>query len=499
MAGIDANAMLVMHYDNNLGDAAVRHSPANNGGITFSSAVKKWGYSGNLADSKWISIPDSDDFNFGSGQFTVETFIRFSTLRNTFIVGQYTMGNNINNSWVFYYSHGSTRLSFTYSTTGSNYVQLCKTWSPSVDTWYHIAVCRGADNVLRFYVDGTSIGTSTAAATFYNSSKNLLIGKNDYDFDGYWYLDGYLDETRISDISRYPSDFTPLAEPFTGPVYVCNQSRHSARESTAANNQTVFDMLRDTVTINNQAQSDIRESSNIINISQFSAKEKISIDNQTQFDIRESTSAKNQSQFLIREKSLANNQSNVYSMQKRGWHIYAKNVGTSAVSDLGFIDADLSAANRKISDAALADGTYEIEARPAGLLWDACHTRKFMTVKIGSDIVVISGLPEVRGLEREIISGNNIIRWYVLPEYTTQSITFGLWLSDTSPVVITGTPDYTVAFSSDKTRYKKEITQTATKYISVAAYSGSDQGAASELLLPWSSATPDSPINQRGD
>ena len=44
-----------------------------------------------------------------------------------------------------------------------NEIAISKTWSPSIDTWYHVALTRSG-STWRFFVDGTQIGTDGSSS-----------------------------------------------------------------------------------------------------------------------------------------------------------------------------------------------------------------------------------------------------------------------------------------------------------------------------------------------
>jgi hypothetical protein len=172
--------------------------------------------------------------------------------------------------------------------------------------------------------------------------------------------------------------------------------------------------------------------------------------------------------------------------------VFATNIITDVEYYIGFAQAD----TMELSDVPLADGTYQIEARPTDLLWDNCRVRKMFTVTVAAGVLQSFGYPIIQNLDREIVNGQNTITWSVSGEYYAITFDFGLWLSEVTPVVLTGAPSYTMSHSTNKSSYKKIIVQTDNKYLAVAAYSGVVRGVSSELYLPWSDTALSSPINQ---
>ena len=68
--------------------------------------------------------------------------------------------------------------------------------------WVHIAVVRNGSTTT-LYQNGTSLGTSTTVTTFTDGA--LRIGNR---YSGDYYMQGYVDDFRISHMARYTSNFT---------------------------------------------------------------------------------------------------------------------------------------------------------------------------------------------------------------------------------------------------------------------------------------------------
>ena len=90
-------------------------------------------------------------------------------------------------------------------------------WSDN--TWTHVAVVRsgsGTGNV-KMYIGGSLAGTSAGASssTILGNAGDLNIGRQESASAGTNYLNGYMDEIRISSSARYAGTFTPSATAFT--------------------------------------------------------------------------------------------------------------------------------------------------------------------------------------------------------------------------------------------------------------------------------------------
>lgn len=129
------------------------------------------------------------------------------------IVSQWATGKK-----AFSFKTSGQDLVFAYTTDGSTEVTKSVAWTPSASTWYHVAISRSGDN-LRFFVDGTQQGStqSIAGVTLYDSDQALQVGAENTTH----FLDGYLDEVRISKgVARWSGNFTlPVEEYKTGTKY----------------------------------------------------------------------------------------------------------------------------------------------------------------------------------------------------------------------------------------------------------------------------------------
>lgn len=174
-------------------------------------------------NSDYIYYADNADWAFGSGDFCIDLWIRFASVasRVCFVSQNY---EDIDNSFHFYFDPGGGGLfTFRYSTDGTTETTVSNAWSPSIDTWYHVAVTRnGAD--LRLFIGGVQQGAThdISTSTLHDSDEPLRIGahKDSGATIGEW-LNGWQDEIRISKGHyRWNSNFTPSTSEYTDSVLV---------------------------------------------------------------------------------------------------------------------------------------------------------------------------------------------------------------------------------------------------------------------------------------
>jgi hypothetical protein len=149
--------------------------------------------------NKYASIPDSTDFGFGTGDFTIEMWVYpldNNSWRTLIALGTHT------NGLLWRMGAGGDQLYFNgyYWSWGASNVPL--------NTWSHLALVRNS-GAIKVYINGTEyLSTSDGnSATNLGSSKAVNIGAYN---PGSETFNGYIDEIRITKgigTARYPSNF----------------------------------------------------------------------------------------------------------------------------------------------------------------------------------------------------------------------------------------------------------------------------------------------------
>jgi hypothetical protein len=199
------------------------------------TAQKQFGTAALLCDGTgdYLSMPASQDFNFGGLNLTMDCWVRFADLSapggyyNHGIMGQYTATNNRWELNTYVHDSGaSVDLNFTAYDGGTIVANLSYAdWDNNglvVDQWYHIAVIRGwggDPTVWALCVDGVAVDTDTRTTEciFYNAP--LTIGSVLYSGQERE-LDGWVDEVRIvKGDARWTANFTPPQQPYPEDPY----------------------------------------------------------------------------------------------------------------------------------------------------------------------------------------------------------------------------------------------------------------------------------------
>jgi len=237
--GNDSFTKLLVHSDTFDGDTTAvdssiggTHSPHTVqmlNGAQHSTARAKFGatsmrtWSGSPSIDE-IKSADDTDWSLGSSDFAVDCWVNFNSLNPGNCIASHFDGGAANQKgWLLQYSNSNNALQFTYTTDGiTNKVATTGvgSWTPSLNTWYHVAATRSGTD-LRLFIDGMLYGSPStynmATDVVHDSTSSLRLGS--FYVSGAIYspssMDGYIDEFRLSiGTPRWTSNFTPPAYPY---------------------------------------------------------------------------------------------------------------------------------------------------------------------------------------------------------------------------------------------------------------------------------------------
>jgi len=190
------------------------------GGAAISTAQSKFNGSSGSFDgaNTYLLADDSPDWYLGTGEFTIEAFIRLTTQATTATIAAQRGTDTNAHAWSFTASNVSGgQLQFRYTTSGSSVVVRNPTWVPTLGTWHHVCVCRAA-GTLRLFADGAVINSVANSVDIFNSPKPLMIGagnNNTTTTVPINFLHGHIQDLRITKgVGRYAANFTPPTRPF---------------------------------------------------------------------------------------------------------------------------------------------------------------------------------------------------------------------------------------------------------------------------------------------
>jgi hypothetical protein len=180
------------------------------GGAKLSQAVVKYG-TGSIAMTSagdyCTASPQSFASDINGGDFTIEFWVYFTSVAaDRALISKY--GNSAENAgglgYLLQWIQASSVLRLVLGIGSGSDALYTWSWSPSISTWYHVAVTRAGTSG-RAFINGTQIGsTSTLSTANFPSPNPVQIGKTHTTAQ---YLLGYMDDIRISRIARYTNNF----------------------------------------------------------------------------------------------------------------------------------------------------------------------------------------------------------------------------------------------------------------------------------------------------
>ena len=246
------DVVLLMDYDGNLTDTspigrtmtAVTGGATTGGSAAISTAQKKFGTHSLAIEGPdagaaatrvggHLTTPHHANLLFGSGDFTIEAFIRLNVLAAGAVQDNGSVGGGYNMiASHIYFPASGTRLGWEWNVNLSNVLSFranITSWglvgdgstALSADTWYHVAVCREGTKVRQF-LNGALEHEATVSGSMAVPSpeRTLKIGRYELhngSFDVRRHFDGYMDSFRITKAARYTTNFTiPTAQYPTG-------------------------------------------------------------------------------------------------------------------------------------------------------------------------------------------------------------------------------------------------------------------------------------------
>lgn len=168
------------------------------------------GIVGNMADFTdsgftRLRYNEPDVFSFGDGitdvPFSITAWVNFNGVANAWFVSKREPGATLNEYQLIYFN--GQLMWFQYDNGANNAsLRVAYSFSPVVDTWYHVGLCYTPTEHPRLFLNGVKVGADTTVGTYTAmkaSVEPLLFGK--FRTTGSTYsLDGFMDEILISNI-----------------------------------------------------------------------------------------------------------------------------------------------------------------------------------------------------------------------------------------------------------------------------------------------------------
>ena len=156
-----------------------------------------------------LQIPYSTNFDFGAGDFTIDFWFRFNSISS--FNGFYGDFNNGPVSIVYSTANSGTISCKINSFGGANLQTQATGLNLLTNSWIHLAALR-SNGTVRIYTNGSQTAVDMTNNTNAIGSAGVLnyVGCDNAGD----YLDGWIDEPRVSNIVRWNSDFTVASSPY---------------------------------------------------------------------------------------------------------------------------------------------------------------------------------------------------------------------------------------------------------------------------------------------
>jgi hypothetical protein len=207
------NSVLALPLWDSSGSGAVDYSDISSnkktvtisGNAKWETIVSKW-YGGAVyfSGSDFYNISPTTDFAFGTGDFSIESWVYFTETGFKDIFSSGTYGQNQisfrkNNTSQLLSSPGSEQLEIYYNQTivasGGNF---------STNTWYHVAATRES-GIVRLFINGNIVATGTLTSSISADAPRVGSTRNNQ-----YGMKGYIQDLVVyKGIAKYTSNFTP--------------------------------------------------------------------------------------------------------------------------------------------------------------------------------------------------------------------------------------------------------------------------------------------------
>jgi len=157
--------------------------------------------------TQYISTPQSTDFDFGTGDFTIEAWVYRNVTGSVFSIFNKSLASTTS---VYFYIGGAGGNQLVLFTSGVN----LNAGSILASTWVYVAATR-ASGTTRVFINGALAGASSNQGTSATVSNIATIGAVFNGTTASNFANGLIDEVRITKgFARYTASFTPPTAQF---------------------------------------------------------------------------------------------------------------------------------------------------------------------------------------------------------------------------------------------------------------------------------------------
>ena len=217
----DNNTLVLLHFDNNLNNSSTYSEDGVLHGTDISysnSANPTLGKSLKLGNKSFISIPHNESLNL-TEDWTIELWIYFNSISGDYLNPTFvSKSDNSNVNYFLWYHNNWKSVKGQYQYSGGDVYSSTAYDKITTGKWYHIKYTRDNTNyVNKVIIHDKELNVIDSKEYTYGDAKSLPI-TNNYDLlignlfgTNNFYIDGYIDELRISNIVRSFEDILSIA------------------------------------------------------------------------------------------------------------------------------------------------------------------------------------------------------------------------------------------------------------------------------------------------
>ena len=196
-------------------------------------------------DGNYLTIPYNTAFNFGTGDFCIESFVYANDAGRSADSGKYGailsggLGGSLTDFWGLYFRIvGGVITEFAFDANATTPISATGL-SYALNTWHHFVVCR-TGTTLSAYINGTRVGTATYSSNVNtNSSGSVFVSRYAYGSPYQNWVNGYFSNARIvKGSSPYNATSATLTVPTTPLTAISGTSLLTCQSNRFVDNST---------------------------------------------------------------------------------------------------------------------------------------------------------------------------------------------------------------------------------------------------------------------
>jgi len=207
------NVVALLHFDGDLTDETGRVWESVGSSVVSSDESAFGGSSLYTPNTQGlVRAANSADFDFGSGDFTIEFFLRPTSVTPWASYLDKRESGAFHAPFAIQRDSSSNIIRFSSAYAPGAWPVMITATHPPLNTWTHVVYERWGGVFLAF-INGVQVGAVNGGSnSLLTNTATLNIAATGNNIDG---MVGYIDELRITKgVARYTGDFTPPNEPF---------------------------------------------------------------------------------------------------------------------------------------------------------------------------------------------------------------------------------------------------------------------------------------------